>query len=162
MSDQISYLDGDFTDPDLYKKLARLVAEKEKKWKETGGPCLLPGHSTSLIETIVQGMGRASLSTGQGQRPAWSLKNRSGTTWPRRMLLNQTLTAVFEESQIYRIDHYLGKETVQNILAFRFANALFEPVWDRRYIDHVQITVAEELGVEHRGAITSTPAPSGT
>jgi glucose-6-phosphate 1-dehydrogenase len=66
--------------------------------------------------------------------------------------LNGVLTAVFNEAQIYRIDHYLGKETVQNILAFRFANALFEPIWDRRYIDHVQITVAEQVGVEHRGA----------
>lgn len=65
--------------------------------------------------------------------------------------LNRTLTGAFDESQIYRIDHYLGKETVQNILAFRFANALFEPIWDRRYIDHVQITVAEQVGVEHRG-----------
>jgi glucose-6-phosphate 1-dehydrogenase len=65
--------------------------------------------------------------------------------------LNRMLTDVFDESQIYRIDHYLGKETVQNILAFRFANALFEPIWDRRYIDHVQITVAEQVGVEHRG-----------
>ena len=61
------------------------------------------------------------------------------------------LSAVFEESQIFRIDHYLGKETVQNILVFRFANALFEPMWNRRYIDHVQITVAEQIGVEHRG-----------
>jgi len=66
--------------------------------------------------------------------------------------LNGLLTAVFEEKQIYRIDHYLGKETVQNILALRFANALFEPVWNQRYIDHVQITVAEQVGVEHRGA----------
>jgi glucose-6-phosphate 1-dehydrogenase len=66
--------------------------------------------------------------------------------------LDRILTAVFDESQIYRIDHYLGKETVQNMLAFRFANALFEPIWDRRYIDHVQITVAEQLGVEHRGS----------
>jgi glucose-6-phosphate 1-dehydrogenase len=66
-------------------------------------------------------------------------------------LLNLSLLKTLEEPQIYRIDHYLGKETVQNILAFRFANALFEPIWDCRYIDHVQITVAEEVGVEHRG-----------
>ena len=65
--------------------------------------------------------------------------------------LNRILGEIFEESQIFRIDHYLGKETVQNIFAFRFANTLFEPIWNRHYIDHVQITVAESVGVEHRG-----------
>ena len=65
--------------------------------------------------------------------------------------LNRVLTHSFHESQIFRIDHYLGKETVQNILAFRFANPLFEPIWDQRFIDHVAITVAEQIGVEHRG-----------
>ena len=66
-------------------------------------------------------------------------------------LLNQQLLQVADEKQIYRIDHYLGKETVQNILAFRFANGIFEPIWNRRYIDHVQISVAETVGVEKRG-----------
>ncbi len=65
--------------------------------------------------------------------------------------LNHEIGQVLREDQIYRIDHYLGKETVQNILAFRFANGIFEPVWNRRYVDHVQVTVAEELGVEMRG-----------
>ncbi len=151
MSDQISYLDGDFSDPDLYKKLARLVAEKEKKWKETAVHAFYLAIPPSLIETIVQGMGRASLSKDRAKARV-VVEKPFGHDFASAHLLNQTLTAVFEESQIYRIDHYLGKETVQNILAFRFANALFEPVWDRRYIDHVQITVAEELGVEHRGA----------
>jgi glucose-6-phosphate 1-dehydrogenase len=67
--------------------------------------------------------------------------------------LNQLLANIFSEEQIYRIDHYLGKETVQNILAFRFANALFEPIWHKNYIDHVQITVAETVGVEDRGRL---------
>src|ERR1022692_1386637 len=67
------------------------------------------------------------------------------------LVLNRTLASGFQESQIFRIDHYLGKETVQNILAFRFANPLFEPIWNRRYVDYVTITVAEEVGVEHRG-----------
>src|SRR5205085_3039830 len=66
--------------------------------------------------------------------------------------LNRELLTVLKESQVYRIDHYLGKETVQNILVFRFSNSIFEPVWNRRYVDHVQITVAESLGVENRGA----------
>ena len=65
--------------------------------------------------------------------------------------LNSELQSIFKESQLYRIDHYLGKETVQNIFAFRFANSMFEPIWNRRYIDHVQVTVAEDIGVEHRG-----------
>ena len=65
--------------------------------------------------------------------------------------LNTEVHQVFDEAQVYRIDHYLGKETVQNILVFRFANGIFEPVWNRRYVDHVQITVAETVGVEGRG-----------
>src|SRR4029079_8799810 len=66
--------------------------------------------------------------------------------------LNDQVMQVFEESQVYRIDHYLGKETVQNLMVFRFANGIFEPIWNRRYVDHVQITVAEELGIESRAA----------
>jgi glucose-6-phosphate 1-dehydrogenase len=77
--------------------------------------------------------------------------------------LNRQVNAVFAERQVFRIDHYLGKETVQNILVFRFANGIFEPVWNRNYIDHVQITAAETLGVEGRGPLLrERPAPCAT
>ena len=70
--------------------------------------------------------------------------------------LDEQMHAAFDENQIYRIDHYMGKETVQNVLALRFANAIFEPIWNRRYVDQVQVTVAEKLGVEHRGGFYET------
>ena len=76
--------------------------------------------------------------------------------------LNRDLLAVLHETQIYRIDHYLGKETVQNILAFRFGNGIFEPIWNRRYIDHVQITAAETVGVEGRGGYYDKSGRCGT
>ena len=76
--------------------------------------------------------------------------------------LNQEVREVLEEKQIYRIDHYLGKETVQNILVFRFSNGIFEPIWNRRYIDHIQITVAETVGVEQRGGYYDHPERCAT
>ena len=98
-------------------------------------------------------------------RRAWPARKQPEKSWTRIIIekpfgrdlasareLNRTVTAVFNEDQVYRIDHYLGKETVQNLLVFRFANGIFEPIWNRRYIDHVQITVAEDLGVENRGS----------
>jgi glucose-6-phosphate 1-dehydrogenase len=75
-----------------------------------------------------------------------------GRSYDSAVALNKEIRQVLDEKQIYRIDHYLGKETVQNILVFRFANGIFEPIWNRRYIDHVQITVAETVGVEQRGS----------
>jgi len=76
--------------------------------------------------------------------------------------LNDEIASVFRERQVFRIDHYLGKETTQNILVFRLGNGLFEPLWNRRYVDHVQITVAESIGVESRGSSTRRPGSSGT
>ena len=78
-------------------------------------------------------------------------KSPSATILQSARKLNEEIHKVFDESEVYRIDHYLGKETVQNILAFRFGNGMFEPLWNRRYIDHVQITAAESIGVEGRG-----------
>ena len=86
-----------------------------------------------------------------GISAAWWWRSRSATTWPSARALNAPLLKVLDEEQIYRIDHFLGKETVQNIMALRFANGLFEPIWNRDHIDHVQITAAETVGVEQRG-----------
>jgi len=103
------------------------------------------------VETIVKGLGTADLAHDK-RHARIVVEKPFGHDLASAIALNAMLTTVFDETQIYRIDHYLGKETVQNILALRFANALFEPIWNRRYIDHVQITVAEQVGVEHRGA----------
>jgi glucose-6-phosphate 1-dehydrogenase len=105
----------------------------------------------AAIETIVRGLSAARL-TRDHYRSRIVVEKPFGHDLASANALTTMLLRVFEESQLYRIDHYLGKETVQNILAFRFANALFEPIWDRRYIKNIQITVAEDVGVEHRGS----------
>src|SRR5256714_11122947 len=79
------------------------------------------------------------------------MENRFGNDLKSPQALTQAIHSVFTEQQIFRIDHYLGKETVQNVLVFRFANGIFEPIWNRRYVDHIQITVAEDIGIERRG-----------
>ena len=122
----------------------------EKDWGKEANRIFYLATPPVVMEPIVTGLGKAHLERDK-KRSRIVVEKPFGHDFESAMELNRMLTRVFEESQIFRIDHYLGKETVQNILAFRFANALFEPIWDRRYIDHVQITVAEQVGVEHRG-----------
>ena len=105
-------------------------------------------------EEIVANLGRAGLHN-EGEHEGWArivVEKPFGHDLDSAGELNDALMNVFDESQVYRIDHYLGKETVRNLLVFRFGNGIFEPLWNRRYVDHVQITVAEDLGVEGRGA----------
>ncbi len=146
----LSYHFADFQNPEAYRDIAGLIREQETAWGVKANHVFYLAVPPAAIETIVRGLGKAGLVRDRG-RTRVVVEKPFGRDLASARALNGVLTRVFEESQIYRIDHYLGKETVQNILAFRFANALFEPVWDRRYIDHVQITVAEEIGVEHRG-----------
>ena len=104
-----------------------------------------------VYSDVVLGLGRAGMT---GQEHGWRrvvVEKPFGSDAASARALNDAIHQVFGEDQVYRIDHYLGKETVQNVLVFRFANSIFEPLWNRNYIDHVQITVAEEVGVEHRG-----------
>jgi len=151
LTSNFSLLSGDFADPATYAALAASLKSYDKQWGEKANYVFYLATPPIVMETIVTGLGKAGLA----RDPIHSrivVEKPFGHDLDSAMELNRMLTRIFVEKQIFRIDHYLGKETVQNILAFRFANALFEPIWDRRYIDHVQITVAEQVGVEHRGA----------
>jgi len=146
----LSFLSADFGDPATYMALEERLVAHDQEWGTKAQRIFYQATPPSLVETIVQQIGKADRAHDR-QRTRIVFEKPFGHDLASARELNNRLTGVFDESQIYRIDHYLGKETVQNILAFRFANALFEPIWDRRYIDHVQITVAEKVGVEHRG-----------
>jgi glucose-6-phosphate 1-dehydrogenase len=147
----LSYIAGDFANPATYSALKSQLEDQEKSWGIPANHIFYLATPPGIMETIVQGMGKAGLALDKA-RARIVVEKPFGHDLASAVALNAVLTTVFDEAQVYRIDHYLGKETVQNILAFRFANALFEPTWDRRYIGHVQITVAEQVGVEHRGA----------
>ncbi len=143
-------ISADFADPEVYATLSQRLADQEKMWGGPANHIFYLAVPPTLVDPIIKNLKKANLPDNR-QQARIVVEKPFGRDLVSARALNKMLAQVFDESQIYRIDHYLGKETVQNILAFRFANALFEPVWDRRYIDHVQITVAEQVGVEHRG-----------
>ncbi|HWD18001.1 MAG TPA: glucose-6-phosphate dehydrogenase [Verrucomicrobiae bacterium] len=146
----INYLRGDFQDPAIYTRLAADCAAREKKWRNQASRIFHMAIPPSLLAVIPERLAAAGLSQDRAHARI-VVEKPIGHDLASAQDLNRTLTKSFAESQIFRIDHYLGKETVQNILAFRFANPLFEPIWNRRYVDHVTITVAETVGVGHRG-----------
>ncbi len=141
LSAQLQYVDGDYADPSTYQRL-----------KQTLGAASRPLHylaiPPSVFGTVVQGLAQS----GCAKDARIVVEKPFGRDLASAQALNRTVHEVFQESSIFRIDHYLGKEAVQNLLYFRFANAFLEPVWNHRYIDNVQITMAENLGVQGRGA----------
>jgi glucose-6-phosphate 1-dehydrogenase len=146
----VTYITADPTVADTHTILSERLTSLEREWHTEASHIFYLATPPTIVEKIAQQLGQARLS--RKERARLVVEKPFGQDLASARDLNRKLTEIFRESQIYRIDHYLGKETVQNILAFRFANALFEPIWDRRYIDHVQITVAEQVGVEHRGS----------
>ena len=148
---RISYFPLNFDDPTHY---AKLKAELDRIAAEKGiGPDRLFYLATApeFFAGIVENLGAQGMAQPEKGRVAVVIEKPFGHDLNSARELNHQVNAVFQETQVFRIDHYLGKETVQNLLVFRFANGIFEPIWKRNYIDHVQITVAETLGVEGRG-----------
>jgi len=154
------YVPGRYDDPAFYATLARRIAELDTAHGVTATHLFYLAVPPELYETIVDGLAAAGLNHPAGpccdQPPRLIVEKPFGRDLPTAEALNEGIGRHFAEPQIYRIDHYLGKETIQNLLVFRFANAIFEPVWNRNYVDHVQITIAESVGVEHRAGYYDT------
>ena len=147
----LHYVAGDIADSDLYQRLAGKLKEIEDSRHTGGNVMFYLSTQPSQYAPIAQGLGHAGLGKGGGWRRL-VVEKPFGHDLESARELSDRLHEFFDESSVYRIDHYLGKETVQNILAFRFGNGIFEPLWNRRYVNHVQITGAESIGVEDRAA----------
>ena len=155
----IEYQRGDFNDPAAYDELARRLDRIDRDRGTAGNRLFYLAVPPNLYPEIVSHLQRAGLAAGgdrrhTGTKRGWTrviVEKPFGYDLASARTLNRVIAEVFDEDQVFRIDHYLGKETVQNLSVFRFGNGLFEPIWNRRYIDSVQITVAETVGVEGRG-----------
>lgn len=152
LAERMFYLQGDFDNPSTYEELAKLLAKMDESHHAGGNYLFYLATPPQVFATVVQQLADASLVREEGDN--WRrviIEKPFGRDLASAQALNKKVLGVLDESQIYRIDHYLGKETVQNIMVFRFANGIFEPLWNRNHIDHIQITVAETVGVERRG-----------
>jgi glucose-6-phosphate 1-dehydrogenase len=149
---RLHYISGEFDDSQLYVRLKERLAALDSQYGTPGNYLFYLAVPPALFGTVPLHLASAGLTREQGAWRRVIVEKPFGRDLISARALNSELATGLAEHQIYRIDHYLGKETVQNLMALRFANGIFEPVWNRRYVDHVQMTVAEEVGVESRGA----------
>jgi glucose-6-phosphate 1-dehydrogenase len=157
-SEGLFYSNGTFEDPATYDKLKRLLDELDEQRGTTGNRVFYLSTPPGEYPTIIKALGHHGLINRDRTGPFTRviIEKPFGRDLESARALNRTVLDTMREDQVYRIDHYLGKETVQNILVFRFANALWEPLWNSKYVDHVQLTVAEAIGVEGRGGYFET------
>jgi len=157
-SSNLFFSPGDYSDQQAYAQLARRLAELDAQKNLGGNRLFYLSTPPEVYPDIVEQLGRAGLSRPANSK-SWVriiIEKPFGRDLASARELNEIVHNVFEEPQVYRIDHYLGKDTVQNLLVLRFGNGIFEPLWNRNYVDHVQITAAETLGVERRGGFYET------
>ena len=150
---RMHYIPGDFSNPEAYAGLRELLQKVDTDHSTHGNYFFYLATAPDYFGPVIENLGKTGLLAEDNRH--WRrviVEKPFGRDLDSARALNKQIQKVLDEKQIYRIDHYLGKETVQNILAFRFANGIFEPIWNRRYIDHVQISVAETVGVESRGS----------
>jgi glucose-6-phosphate 1-dehydrogenase len=149
-AEHVFYFEGDFTADDTFRRLADTLETNDKNWNSRGVRLFYYSVAPRFIEPISLFLAKHSLAANESLDRI-VVEKPFGSDWHTAHELNLLLTKHFKETQIHRIDHYLGKETVQNLMTFRFANIVYESIWNQNYIDHVQITVAENIGVGGRG-----------
>jgi glucose-6-phosphate 1-dehydrogenase len=152
LAQRMSYVQGDLNDPGMYRQLGEHLGHLDKTAGTAGNHLFYLAISDRFFGTAVAGLGAAGLVTEKDNQ--WRrvvIEKPFGHDLSSAKALNTDIQKVLQEHQIYRMDHFLGKETVQNIMALRFGNGMFEPLWSREHIDHIEITAAETVGVEHRG-----------
>ena len=144
------YISGAFDQDHVYSELERTLCEFDERAGEPLNRVFYLSTSPSFFPVICEKLGNSGLDKAENARTRIVIEKPFGYDLASARALNAQILKVFEEAQVFRIDHYLGKETVQNLMAFRFANTLFEPVWNRNYVDHVEITAAEDIGIGAR------------